>query len=392
MNPVSASVYPTGTTAPTYLAQPGPALPVRTGVTTLRLGEGGGTPLGCTPCAAGAAGPAPPCVTPVITPGTAATTAEGVQVTTSSGARVYRPVVDGLIAHPPGATHAISTLPPTCDEDAILCNLLKGQHHYLNWHAGNPVYNVPSRALLPTGWENALNGFLPCTFDEHQYDDICSGCKKGGSCTSDKCKYKPGHFLITIEPSRTEEEKAYGPFVLAANGIRGRNIWLTRGKRYYFTFKACQLSVDPRLTIDGEPNPNAGLPLPPSSGGVKVTDEDIPLTFQNVSIIFSATPDGNYLYLNNKLYDRELRVVTEFPAYAPRVFLNPTTHISLGKNPILMQQNQPIPAELPPRLVDAAFNNRGELFLLEAKEERFRKIVVVGGEPFLLTRRYCQKT
>lgn len=293
MNPVSASVYPTGTTAPTYLAQPGPALPVRTGVTTLRLGEGGGTPLGCTPCAAGAAGPAPPCVTPVITPGTAATTAEGVQVTTSSGARVYRPVVDGLIAHPPGATHAISTLPPTCDEDAILCNLLKGQHHYLNWHAGNPVYNVPSRALLPTGWENALNGFLPCTFDEHQYDDICSGCKKGGSCTSDKCKYKPGHFLITIEPSRTEEEKAYGPFVLAANGIRGRNIWLTRGKRYYFTFKACQLSVDPRLTIDGEPNPNAGLPLPPSSGGVKVTDEDIPLTFQNVSIIFSADNSVN---------------------------------------------------------------------------------------------------
>lgn len=106
----------------------------------------------------------------------------------------------------------------------------------------------------------------------------------------------------------------------------------------------------------------------------------------------NATPDGHYLYLNHKLYNPEFQVVLEFPTHSPRVFLSPTTHISLGKNPVLTQQNQPVPAELPPRLVDAAFNTKGELFLLEAKEERFRKIVVVGSEPFLLTRRYCQRS
>lgn len=264
-------------TPPTYLAQPSAAeapLPVRTGVTTVRLGHG--APTGCSSCP-----PAASCshgVTPVVTQSTVTQTPDGVRVHHGGASTMYTPRTHGLIATYPGATAPVSTLPSGCDEDAILCNLLKGHHHYLNWHAGKPVHRVPNKAMLPQGWENALNGFLPCTFDEHQYDGICDGCRGGGSCKSDKCKYKPGHFLITIEPAQTDREKSYGPFVLAANGIRGRNIWLTRGKRYYFTFQACKLSIDK----------DTGMPVPPSEGGVVVTQTDTPFIFQPVSIIFTG--------------------------------------------------------------------------------------------------------
>lgn len=285
--PVVYAPQPTAVVAPPqYLAQPpqphhGEGLPVRTGVTTLRLGDAPRT-LGCGSCAAGAPGPAacPSCTVPVVTGGSVNQVPGGVAVSAAGVTTTY-PSGTTLVTHHPGATALVSTKDPDCDEDAILCSLLKNSKaHYLNWHVDQPVYSVPNQALLPRGWENALNGFLPCTFDEHQYDGICSGCGTGGKCGDggSKCKYKPGHFLITIEPSRTDLEKAYGPFVLAANGVRGRNLWLTRGNRYYFTFQACKLAV----------GVETGMPTPPSEGGVVVTETDTPFIFQPVSIIFTA--------------------------------------------------------------------------------------------------------
>ena len=196
------------------------------------------------------------------------------------------------VAPAPAPIPPTPVLPPGCNEDFVLCELLgqPGVNHYLAFNSDQPVYNIPSETLLPQAYEDARDGFLPCTFDEHLYDGVCGGCKKGdcGKGDCDKCKYYPGKFLIGIEQSRTKEERSFSNFVLSANGIRGRTIYLTRGERYNFFFQPCCLAVDPRLLIDGDPNPTAGEPLPKSAGGVVVKCDDIPVTFQDVTLIFTT--------------------------------------------------------------------------------------------------------
>jgi hypothetical protein len=203
-------------------------------------------------------------------------------------------------------------------QDLIFCELYSKKGHYLNYDKGEPVYQIPTKNFLPEAYNNALNGFLPCTFDEHVYDGYCKGgcsnCGKSscGGCGSGNppCKYKKGHFLIGIEPSRNPFEFAFSNLSLSANGVRQRTIHVIRGKRYYFTFQPCCLSV----------NPQTGFPLPTSEGGVELACNNIPTVLKDLALVFTTDPSvrisgpyqGNrlpypnteplYLYDTNWLY------------------------------------------------------------------------------------------
>jgi hypothetical protein len=188
-----------------------------------------------------------------------------------------------------------ATAVPQIDEgtaDLVFCQAYSRKGHYLNYNsAGEAVYNIPTRNFLPATYEKALNGFLPCTFDEHVYDGYCGGgcgnCgnKSCGGCGvgNKPCKYKRSHFLIGLEQARTDAELVVSDFSLSANGVRNRTIYVTRGKRYYFTFQPCCLAI----------NPQTGFPLATSEGGVTLSCDNIPSVFNDVSLIFTSQTNIN---------------------------------------------------------------------------------------------------
>lgn len=278
------SVYPGGAplyAAPLGTAAPGAAPGPAPGVSSLKMGQGYAQtqPVGN-----------------FVIPGYS--TSNPAAFTTSVGNNVS----GGNITIQPGATAPNTVLPPGTSENLILCELLAtsvNPNHYLTYNGGDPVYSIPNQTLLPQAYEDAFNGFAPCTFDEHLYDGACGSCKgEKGGC--DKCKYKTGKFLIQLEAARTASELSISPFALSANGIRERIIYVTRGERYEFFFQPCCLVVGG----PDAPEENQGLPYFKSGvGAVKIKCDDVPPTFQGVSIIFttdrSVRTDDTRLPLEN---------------------------------------------------------------------------------------------